>query len=253
MSAIQVKDLIYEVPGKRILDHINLEINAGEIVSIMGQSGSGKTSLLKMLTGLRAATSGSILIDGVDIVGLSERELDKVRLKTGLVFQYAALFDSLNVYDNIVFGVTRHKVSSGARPGRAQLDQMVSELLAEVELPGMEERMPSQLSGGQQKRIGLARALAMKPEFVFYDEPTSGLDPITARTIDDLIITTRDRNQVTSVVVSHDLASIFRISDRIAMLDQGRVVFYGTPEEARLSKVDMVQRFIASELPGAAH
>ena len=226
MTAIRVRNLVYEVPGKRILDGIDLDIESGEIVSIMGQSGSGKTTLLKMLTGLRRPTSGQILIDDIDIAHMNERDLDKVRLRMGLVFQYAALFDSLSVYDNIVFGIVRHR--HGVK--RSELDEIVKGRLAEVELPGVERRMPSELSGGQQKRIGLARALAMKPSLIFFDEPTSGLDPITSNTIDELIMHTRERYKATSVVVSHHLPSIFRISDHIAMLDSGRIVQFGTPQ-----------------------
>jgi phospholipid/cholesterol/gamma-HCH transport system ATP-binding protein len=244
MSSIRVRNLVYEVPGKRIIDNISLDIEQGEILSIMGQSGSGKTTLLKLLTGLRRPTSGSILIDDVDIASLSERELDQARLKMGLVFQYAALFDSLSVYDNIVFGIVRHRKSVKA----PELDATVESLLDQVGLPGLGGRMPAELSGGQQKRIGLARALAMKPSLIFYDEPTSGLDPITASTIDDLILSTRDLNSVTSVVVSHHLPSIFRISDRIAMLDRGRVAASGTPAELLNSQNPVVQRFIQPEI-----
>ena len=143
------------------------------------------------------------------------------------MFQYAALLDSLTVYDNIVFGLVRHR----KHISRQELDELVRDLLEQVELPGIEDRYPSELSGGMQKRVGLARALAMKPSIVFYDEPTSGLDPITSNTIDELIMETRRRHQVTSVVVSHHLPSIFRISDHIAMLHKGEIVVFGTPEE----------------------
>jgi phospholipid/cholesterol/gamma-HCH transport system ATP-binding protein len=243
MSAVTVRNVIYEVPNKRILNDINLDITKGEIVSIMGQSGSGKTTLLKLLTGLIRPTSGQILIDDEDIACLKEDALDKIRLKIGLVFQYSALFDSLNVFDNIVFGVVRHR----SKVPKAELDKMVQDLLAEVELPGVEKRFPSELSGGQQKRIGLARALAMEPSIVFYDEPTSGLDPITVNTIDNLIMQTRERTGVTSVVVSHHLPSIFRISDHIAMLHQGEIVIYGTPDEVRASSNPTVQEFLHPE------
>ena len=240
MSAIKITNLVYEVPQKRILNNINLEIESGEIVSIMGQSGSGKTTLLKLLTGLLKPTSGQILVDGVDITQLAENELDQVRLKMGLVFQYAALLDSLTIYDNIVFGVVRHR----KHMTKQALDTLVHDLLAEVELSGVENRFPSELSGGMQKRVGLARALAMEPSIVFYDEPTSGLDPITSNTIDELIMETRRRLKVTSVVVSHHLPSIFRISDHIAMLYKGEIIIYGTPAEVQSTSEPFVQEFI---------
>ncbi len=241
MSAITINSLVYEVPHKRILNNVNLHIETGQIVSIMGQSGSGKTTLLKLMTGLIRPTSGQILIDDIDITGLSEAELNQqVRLKMGLVFQYAALFDSLTVYDNLVFGVVRHRKGVS----RKELDALVHELLA---LEGIEKQYPAELSGGMQKRVGLARALAMKPSIVFYDEPTSGLDPITVHTIDDLIVNTRKRTGVTSVIVSHHLPSIFRISDRIAMLHQGEILTYGTPEEVKSSPNPIVQEFIAAD------
>ncbi len=243
MSAVTVRNLSYEVPNKRILSDINLDIAKGEIVSIMGQSGSGKTTLLKLLTGLLKPTSGQIHIDDQEIAGLSETEMDKMRLKIGLVFQYSALFDSLNVYDNIVFGVVRHR----HRVPRAELNKLVHDRLAEVELEGLEKRLPSELSGGMQKRVGLARALAMQPSIVFYDEPTSGLDPITANTIDELIMRTRERTGVTSVVVSHHLPSIFRISDHVAMLHKGEIVIYGTPDELKASPNPIVREFLHPE------
>ncbi len=243
MSAITIRNLTYEVPGKRILHNVNLDIQTGQIVSIMGQSGSGKTTLLKLLTGLLKPTSGEILIDDVDITNLDETALDKVRLKLGLVFQYAALFDSLTVYDNIVFGVVRHR----KRVKRQELDKLVHDRLEEVEMEGVELQFPSELSGGMQKRVGLARALAMQPSIVFYDEPTSGLDPITANTIDELIMATRLRTKVTSVVVSHHLPSIFRISDRVAMLHQGEIIIYGTPAEVQAAPNEIVQGFIKPE------
>jgi phospholipid/cholesterol/gamma-HCH transport system ATP-binding protein len=244
MTAIVVSDLVYEVPQKRILNNINLEIETGEIVSVMGQSGSGKTTLLKLLTGLLKPTSGQIIIDGVDITQLAENELDEVRLKLGLVFQYAALLDSLTVFDNIVFAVVRHR----KHVKKQDLDKLVRDLLDQVELENVEDRFPSELSGGMQKRVGLARALAMDPSIVFYDEPTSGLDPITSNTIDELIMETRRRRQVTSVVVSHHLPSIFRISDHIAMLHRGEIVVYGTPQEIQSSSEPIVREFIQPEM-----
>lgn len=244
MSAITVRNLVYEVPQKKILNDISLDIAAGEIVSIMGQSGSGKTTLLKQLTGLLKPTSGQILIGEDDITLLGENELDDIRLKMGLVFQYAALLDSLTIYDNITFSVVRHR--KGVK--KNELDALVNDLLEQVELQDVQNRYPSELSGGMQKRVGLARALAMSPSIVFYDEPTSGLDPITSNTIDELIMETRRRRQVTSVVVSHHLPSIFRISDHIAMLHQGEIVVYGTPDELQASKEAIVREFIHPEI-----
>lgn len=246
-SAISLRDLVYEIAGKRVLSNVNLEIAKGEIVSVMGQSGSGKTTLLKLMAGLLKPTSGQILIDGTDIAAMSEAELVGVRLKMGLVFQYAALFDSLTVYENVVFGVVRHR----KRVSRAELNALATERLAQVELSGIERQYPSELSGGMQKRVGLARALAMDPDIVFYDEPTSGLDPITATKIDNLILSTRDRMGITSVVVSHHLPSIFRISDRIAMLINGEIGIFGTAGDLRSSPNPAVQTFIrADEMSG---
>lgn len=244
MSAIVVKDLIYEVSKKRILNNINLEIEKGEIVSIMGASGSGKTTMLKLMTGLLKPTSGQIIIDGEDIAGMSEAQLDRVRLKLGLVFQYAALLDSLTVYENIVFGVVRHRKHISHK----ELGTLVRRLLDEVQLKDIEKSFPSELSGGMQKRVGLARALAMEPSIVFYDEPTSGLDPITTNSIDELIMETRKRLKVTSVVVSHALPSIFRISDHVAMLSKGEIIIYGTPDEIKASTDPLVQEFVNPEV-----
>jgi len=168
-------------------------------------------------------------------------------LKMGLVFQYAALLDSLTIYENIIFAVVRHK----KRLPKQELDQLVADLLAQVELHDVEQKYPSELSGGMQKRVGLARALAMQPAIIFYDEPTSGLDPITSNTIDELIMETRRRHNVTQVVVSHHLPSIFRISDRIAMLHQGEIVVYGTPDEVRSCAEPIVQAFINPEIHAA--
>ena len=161
----------------------------------------------------------------------------------GLVFQYAALFDSLDVHDNIIFSVVRHK----KRIKKAELDKIVHDRLAQVQLEGIEKRFPSELSGGMQKRVGLARALAMEPAFVFYDEPTSGLDPITAHTIDELIMKTSRDLGVTSVVVSHHLPSIFKISDHVAMLHEGEIVIFGTPQEVQASDNPIVVEFLQPE------
>jgi phospholipid/cholesterol/gamma-HCH transport system ATP-binding protein len=239
-NAILVNDLEYTVPGKRILHDIHLEVERGTVLAVMGMSGCGKTSLLKCMAGLVKPSGGQILIEGQDIVPLSESELDRVRLRIGLVFQYAALFDSLSVFDNVSFGLRHHRSM-----GRKEMTKVVAERLEDVGMSGTESLYPSQLSGGMQKRVGLARALAMEPAVLLYDEPTSGLDPVIARNIDDLILETRDKMGKTSVVVSHDIASIFRIADRIAMLDAGTVIAYGTPEDMRQSDHPKVREFVS--------
>ncbi len=243
MSSIKVQSLCYATEKRRILQDINLDVQTGEILSIMGPSGSGKTTLLKVMTGLLKPTSGTILIDDINITDMKESALDRVRLRMGLVFQYAALFDSLTVYDNIIFGVIRHNRTIS----RKELDTIVTERLEQVGLPGIARQMPAELSGGMQKRVGLARALAMKPSLVFYDEPTSGLDPVTALAIDELITNTRNSLGVTSIIVSHQLQSIFRISDRVAMLSEGQIVMVGTPKEVLASDNLIVQAFLKPE------
>jgi phospholipid/cholesterol/gamma-HCH transport system ATP-binding protein len=243
--AVSVQDLEFRVGDREILRSVNLEVAPGEIVAIMGVSGSGKTSLLKCMAGLQRATSGKILIGDVDLNALDETRLNEQRRKIGMVFQYAALFDSLTVFENVVFGLRFHGGHT-----EAQLREAAAELLASVGLEGTEELYPAQLSGGMRKRVGLARALAVRPQVVFYDEPTSGLDPVVARVIDDLIVSVRDRMNVTSVIVSHDVPSILRISDRLAMLHEGRIIQYGTPAEIRGSDHPAVRQFIEGRADG---
>lgn len=242
---IMARDVGFMVHEHAILSDVTLDVASGEILSLMGMSGSGKTTLLKCLGGLTRPTSGSIRIDDDELVSMPEAALDRVRLRMGFVFQYAALFDSMTVFDNVAFGLRQH-----GRLSDAELRERVAERLKDVNLEGTEALYPSELSGGMQKRVGLARALAMDPTVLLYDEPTSGLDPVIGRAIDDLIVETRDRFAVTSVVVSHDIETIFRISDRIAMLDGGRIVAVGTPDELRASEEPKVREFIFGEPVG---
>lgn len=224
MSRLVVRDLTHRFGDNRVLLHIDLTVEDRQIVSIMGSSGGGKTTLLRCIAGLIQPTSGSIEIDGVDV----SKNPDVIYDKVGLVFQSAALFDYLNVRENILFGVRRKR-----RLSRSEQGEIVRRLLHEVALPGVEKLMPGELSGGMRKRVGLARALALQPKVLLYDEPTSGLDPVTAYSIDQLIVETRDRLGVTSIVVSHDVSSVFRVSDRIAFLSSGTLAFIGTVEEFR--------------------
>ncbi|MGC8783582.1 MAG: ABC transporter ATP-binding protein [Armatimonadota bacterium] len=238
-TAVRVSDVWYGVDSRWVLQGISLEVRTGEVFAIMGPSGCGKTTLLKLVGGLLKPQRGEIWIGGTEISRLSEAKLTPVRKRVGLVFQYAALFDSLTVYDNVAFGVRRHITRR-----EQEVAQIVREKLAMVGMTGTEHLYPSQLSGGMQKRVGLARALAMNPNIVLYDEPTAGLDPIVAETIDTLIRDTTRRLQVTALVVSHDLTSVFHIADRIAMLHEGRIITCGSPEEVRADANPVVRRFL---------
>ena len=242
---IKLLELSYRVGGKTILRRLDLSIERGETLAVMGMSGVGKSTLLKCIGGLIRPTSGQVLVDTVDIARMPETSLRAVRQKMGMVFQYAALFDSMTVFENVAFGLRRH-----TRMTERQIADAVVEKLSLVGLSGAEGMMPAQLSGGMQKRVGLARALALGPEILLYDEPTSGLDPVTGGTIDELIIRMRDELNVTSVVVSHDIASITRVSNRIAMLYQGKIVQVGTPDEMRNSDNEVVRQFMEGRTEG---
>jgi len=242
---IEVKDLRFQVGDKQILKGASLGVAPGEILSVMGMSGSGKTTLLHCIGGLTAATSGTIRIGDAQIVGMSESELNHVRQRMGMVFQYAALFDSLSVFENVAFGLRRRRKLSPA-----DIKKMVAEKLALVGLPGTESMFPSELSGGMAKRVGLARAIALSPEILLYDEPTSGLDPVMERVIDELIMQMRDKLGVTSIVVSHSISSIFRISDKIAMIHNGEVLATGTPDQIKNCDNPIVRQFIEGKSQG---
>jgi phospholipid/cholesterol/gamma-HCH transport system ATP-binding protein len=216
------------------LDDVSLSVQRGHIAVIIGGSGAGKTTLLRLLIGLDKPTTGSIIVDGIDIAPLNETQLNRVRQKFGMVFQYAALLDSLSVLDNVAF------------PLREHTKLKVLEKLAVLGLNGVERRFPSQLSGGMRKRVALARALMLEPEIIVYDEPTSGLDPLTSRLVDELIEQTRDRFGVTSVVISHDMTSALKIADYLFLLAKGKVVGEGTPEELVSGRSDLANRFIES-------
>jgi phospholipid/cholesterol/gamma-HCH transport system ATP-binding protein len=223
------------------LDDINLTIHRKQIAVIIGGSGAGKTTLLRTLIGLEKPSSGSIWIDGVDIAPLGDSEMNRVRRKFGMVFQYAALLDSLSVMDNVAFPLREH-----TKLKEREVRKRVLEKLAILELEGTESRFPSQLSGGMRKRVALARALMLEPEIIVYDEPTSGLDPLTSRMVDDLIRETRTRFGVTSVVISHDMASALKIADTIFLLSKGTIHGHGTPEELVGGKSDLANRFLES-------
>jgi phospholipid/cholesterol/gamma-HCH transport system ATP-binding protein len=246
---ISVAGLEYQIAGRSVLHGLDLEVQPGEVVAVMGISGGGKTSLLKCLAGLSRPTGGSIRVGDVNLNTLDEAQLNEQRRQMGMVFQYAALFDSLTVFENVVFGL-RYPGPGEPRRSEAELREVARERLAAVGMSGVEELLPAELSGGMRKRVGLARALATDPEVVFYDEPTSGLDPIVARLIDDLIVSVRDRLGVTSVLVSHDVRGVLRSTDRVALLHEGRIAAYGTPAEMQASESPLVRQFIEGRADG---
>lgn len=232
---IEVRNVSHWFGPKQVLQDISFSVAEREILAIMGSSGGGKTTMLRCMMGLLVPTEGDIEVDGISV----RVEPEKAREVLGLMFQSSALFDYLSVSDNVAFGIQRKR-----RLGREQLHALVSDLLGRVGLAGTEHLMPSDLSGGMKKRVALARALAMEPKILLYDEPTSGLDPVTAYSIDQLIVDTRDDLGITTVVVSHDLSSVFRVADKIAFLDRGTLAFYGTPAEFRKARRESIEDLV---------
>lgn len=229
-----------------ILDDVSFFIPARSISCIMGVSGTGKTTLLRLMAGLLQPDSGEILIDGQNVVGLNEREMNEVRRSMGFVFQYGALFDSLTVGENVGFGLEQM-----GRP-KSEIAEIVVARLKDVGLPeeGVQNKLPSEISGGMRKRVAMARALATSPKILLYDEPTSGLDPVMARIIDDLIVKSRDQVGTTNVVVSHHLPSILRISDRVLMLHDAHLEAEGPPDEVKKSGSEVVRQFLEGRADG---
>ncbi|MGM9572294.1 MAG: ABC transporter ATP-binding protein [bacterium] len=230
---------------KKVLDQIDLTVNKGETTVIMGSSGCGKSTFLRHLNGLLRPDSGRIFFAGQDVTELTEAEWNELRCNIGMVFQNAALFDSLPVWENVAFGLKYHTSLS-----EAEQREIALEKLALVGLDGSADLFPAELSGGMQKRVSLARAIALNPEVVLYDEPTSGLDPIMTHIIDNLILKLKKELQITSVVVTHDVASAMRIADRIVMFAHGQVLAAGTPEEITASNLPAVRNFLHGELEG---
>lgn len=236
---IEVRNICKNFGTQPVLTGVSLQIATGESAVIIGRSGGGKSVLLKIIIGLFEPDGGEVLIDGQNIVGMNERQLLAVRHKFGMLFQGAALFDSMNVAENIAFPLRRER-----RWTEPEIAQKVTEALAMVDLHGIEEKNPATLSGGMRKRVGLARAIVYHPEILLYDEPTTGLDPIVSDSIDKLIISIRERLNATSIAVTHDLRSASRIGQRILMLHEGKIYFTGTPQEMFQSTDPIVHRFV---------
>jgi phospholipid/cholesterol/gamma-HCH transport system ATP-binding protein len=237
--------------GQRVLHGISLEVGAGQTLVIIGESGCGKTVLLKLIIGLLQPTGGRVTFDGKVLAELSEKERTRLRLRFGFLFQGAALFDSLSVFDNVAFGPR----AQGGRP-EAEVREIVRQRLQEVGLPlDAENKKPAELSGGMKKRVGLARALALNPEVMLYDEPTTGLDPIMADVINDLILQTRLKHSVTSIVVTHDMKTALKVADRVVMLyplaplrpGERQIIFDGTPRQLRECDEPRVRQFVEGE------
>lgn len=236
---ISLRQLTMAFGSKVVLDELDLDVYKGETLAVIGPSGSGKSTVIKVLTGLLAPTSGSVQIEGQETSGFDDDAWDELRCHMGVVFQYSALFDFLSVGENVAFGLRRHfKLPEEEIQGR------VAALLEMVGMPGTQSMMPAELSGGMKKRVGLARALAMQPQVVFYDEPTSGLDPVMTMTISRLIRKTQQTLGVTSVLVTHDMESAYFAADRIAMLYKGKIVQVGTPDEIKRSRNPIVHAFV---------
>lgn len=242
---IEIRNLCKSFGSLTVLNNLNLTVRRGETKVVIGRSGAGKSVLLKNIVGLVKPDSGSIKINGVEVTDLNEKSFDKIRMEIGMVFQGGALFDSMNVGDNVAF-VLNEFMHLDKRTVRDR----VADSLALVGLKDIEGMMPSQLSGGMKKRVSLARVLCMEPQIILYDEPTTGVDPITAAAINHLIVDMRKKLKVTSIVVTHDMHSAYEVADSIAMFYRGQFIADGTPDEIKNSKHPVVQQFIHGQAQG---
>lgn len=242
---IEIKNLYKTFENNIVLNGLNLTVKSGETKVIIGRSGVGKSVLLKNIIGLLKPDSGSIKINGVEVTTLTEKEYNKIRMEMGMVFQGGALFDSMNVEENVAFVLNEFMDLD-----KKTVENKVKDALAMVGLKDIEHMIPSQLSGGMRKRVSLARVLCMEPQIILYDEPTTGVDPITADAINNLIVELRQKLKVTSIVVTHDMASALKVGDSIAMFYAGQVIAEGTPDEIRNTKHPVVKQFIHGEAEG---
>ena len=235
---IEFQDLRKAFDGRPVLDGFTLRVQEGETTVIIGYSGAGKSVALKHVVGLLQPDAGDVIVDGRAVSTLDRAALNALRREIGFVFQFAALFDSMSVFDNVALGLRRRDLSDDEIAAR------VREALALVDLTGAEERLPAELSGGMRKRVGIARAIAVRPRYILYDEPTTGLDPVTAAVIDQLMVRTREHLQVTGIVVTHDMRSAFTVGDRIAMLYEGKIRQVGTVAQIQETEDPVVRQFI---------
>ncbi len=236
---VSIRGLRKSFEDHAVLKGVDLDVEEGGITVVIGPSGCGKSVLVKHVIGLLRPDEGSIVVDGEDITQVSERQMTAVRRKFGMLFQQSALFDSMTVLENVTFPLVEH-----ARLSYAKMREKALERLEQLGLHNVEDKFPAELSGGMRKRVGLARATILEPRIVIYDEPMTGLDPIMCENVEDMILTARKHLKITSLVISHDMASTFRMADKVAMLFNGRVEVQGTSDEVRHSRNEVVRRFI---------
>ena len=237
---VAVEDLHKSFGSQKVLNGISLTVSRGETLAVLGRSGTGKSVLLRLIIGLEKPDSGSVRIHGQDIAGLALDQIGEIRKKMGFLFQHAALYDSLTVEQNVAFPLQHHRKEMS----KSEQGDRVRQLLAEVGMEGDLDKMPSDISGGMQKRVGLARALALEPDILLLDEPTAGLDPISSGEIDDLVLKLQEEHHMASIVVTHDLHSAKTIADRLALLNEGNVVIEGNFEELQKSDIEFVREFL---------
>lgn len=242
---IEIKGLYKSFNGNKVLDNLNLTIRDGETLVVIGRSGCGKSVLLKHIIGILRPDAGEVIIDGMNITQMSDKEIENFRMKFGFLFQGAALFDSLTVGENVGFALYEH-----TNLDESVIAKRIRECLEMVGLRGIEGLKPAELSGGMRKRVGLARAISMNPQIILYDEPTTGVDPVMGDAVNELIKNLHDKLSVTSIVVTHDMTSAYKIGQRIAMLYNGRIIDSGTPEEIKNTKNPIVHQFINGESKG---
>lgn len=242
---VELRDVQLEFPGKKVLDGVSLKVETLDRLVIMGQSGSGKSTILRLILGILRPTAGEIFFKQFEISRLKRRKLQQVRAHIGMVYQYSALLSSLNVRDNVALALEEL-----TRKTTAEIDKIVDEKLELVGMLDSKFQMPSELSGGMRKRVSLARALVMDPELILFDEPSAGLDPVISSVIDELIISLTERSKVTSIIVTHEMHSAFRIGTRMAMLYQGEVIIDASPEKLKQSNDPVVQQFLSGSTEG---
>ncbi len=242
---IQIKNIHKTLDNQKVLKGLNLDIKKGETVVVIGRSGCGKSVLLKHIIGILHPEEGGIMVDGLSVFDLNGKDLVKLRMRFGMLFQGAALFDSLNVYENVGFALLEHTDLD-----QEEIRKRVEQALKSVDLADVEHKMPAELSGGMKKRVGLARAICNNPQIILYDEPTTGVDPITADMVNDLIIRLNNQLDVTSIVVTHDMKSAYKVGTKIAMLYDGKIIAQGTPEEIKNTENPIVRQFITGAAKG---